>query len=99
MLTQDIPADTSGKPSGRDDAIDLSAYLARIRYTGPLRPTPDVLAKLIERHMATIPFEAIDVMLGRGINLSPERVDRKLLARRRGGYCFGTRSPPLPLTV
>ena len=88
MLTQDIPADTSGKPSGRDDAIDLSAYLARIGYAGPLRPTPDVLAELIERHMATIPFEAIDVMLGRGIDLSPERVDRKLLARRRGGYCF-----------
>ena len=30
MLTQDIPADTSGKPTGRDDAIDLSAYLARM---------------------------------------------------------------------
>ena len=88
MLTQDIPTDTIGKPTGRDDAIDLSAYLARIGYTGPLRPTPDVLAELIERHMATIPFEAIDVMLGRGIELSPERVDRKLLARRRGGYCF-----------
>jgi arylamine N-acetyltransferase len=38
--------------------------------------------------MATIPFEAIDVMLGRGIDLSPEAVDGKLLAKRRGGYCF-----------
>src|SRR4051794_40517364 len=88
MSTQDAPADIGRQPANRDDAIDLSSYLARIGYTGPLRPTPDVLAGFIERHMATIPFEAIDVMLGRGINLSPESVDGKLLAKRRGGYCF-----------
>ena len=80
--------DIGRQPAGRDDAIDLSSYLERIGYTGPLRPTPDVLTGLIERHTATIPFEAIDVMLGRGIDLSPESVDGKLLAKRRGGYCF-----------
>ena len=72
MSTQDTPDGIGGQTAGREDAIDLSSYLARIGYTGPLRPTPDVLAGLIERHMATIPFEAIDVMLGRGIDLSPE---------------------------
>jgi arylamine N-acetyltransferase len=87
MSTKDTPDAIGGQTAGRD-AIDLSSYLARIGYTGPLRPTPDVLAGLIERHMAAIPFEAIDVMLGRGINLSPEAVDGKLLAKRRGGYCF-----------
>jgi uncharacterized protein (DUF934 family) len=77
MSTKDTPDGIGKQPAGRDDAIDLSAYLTRIGYAGPLRPTPDVLTGLIERHMATIPFEAIDVMLGRGIDLSPEQVDGK----------------------
>jgi arylamine N-acetyltransferase len=88
MSIQNTPADLGGRQAGREDAIDLPAYLARTGYTGPLRPTPDVLGELIERHMATIPFEAVDVMLDRGIDLGPASIDRKLLAGRRGGYCF-----------
>ena len=49
MSIQDAPADIGGKPVACDDAINLSAYLARIGYAGPLRPTPDVLTGLIER--------------------------------------------------
>ena len=79
MSTKDTPDAIGGQTAGRD-AIDLSSYLARIGYTGPLRPTPEVLTELIERHMAAIPFEAINVMLGRGIDLSPDAVDGKLLA-------------------
>lgn len=70
------------------DAIDLDAYLGRVGYAGPRAATPDVLTALVERHMAAIPFEAIDVMLGRGVDLAPAAVDRKLLDGRRGGYCF-----------
>jgi arylamine N-acetyltransferase len=88
MSIQNTPADLGGRQAGREDAIDLPTYLARTGYTGPLRPTPDVLGELIERHMATIPFEAVDVMLDRGIDLGPASIDRKLLAGRRGGYCF-----------
>jgi arylamine N-acetyltransferase len=71
-----------------DDEVDLDAYLDRIGHDGPLAPTLDVLETIVERHMAAIPFEAIDVMLGRGVDLKPAAVDRKLLAGRRGGYCF-----------
>ncbi len=39
-------------------------------------------------HVHTIPFENLDVLLGRGISLDPAAVDRKLLHDRRGGYCF-----------
>ena len=88
MSIQDTPACTGNQTNGREDASDLPAYLTRTGYTGPLRPTPDVLGELIERHMATIPFEAVDVMLDRGVDLSPASIDRKLLAGRRGGYCF-----------
>jgi N-hydroxyarylamine O-acetyltransferase len=68
--------------------IDLPAYLERIGYAGPLEPDPNLLAEFVQRHMATIPFEVVDVMLGRGVELVPAAVDRKLLTGRRGGYCF-----------
>ncbi|WP_337177079.1 arylamine N-acetyltransferase [Paludisphaera sp.] len=71
-----------------DDSVDLDAYLGRVGYDGPREPTPGVLRALVERHMAAIPFEAIDVLLGRGVDLTPAAVDRKLIDGRRGGYCF-----------
>lgn len=69
-------------------AVDLPAYCKRIGYGGPLEPTLDVLRALHELHIAAIPFEAIDVLHGRGVDLSPDIVDAKLLTGRRGGYCF-----------
>ena len=68
--------------------VDLDAYCARVGYDGPREPTLGVLQTLHRLHPATIPFEAIDVQLGRGINLDPAAIDAKLIAARRGGYCF-----------
>lgn len=68
--------------------VDLDAYFERIGYSGPAEPTLDVLRALHQLHPAAIPFEAIDVLLGRGIDISPEAVDAKLIERRRGGYCY-----------
>jgi N-hydroxyarylamine O-acetyltransferase len=68
--------------------VDLGAYFGRIGYSGPAEPTLDVLRALIELHPAAIPFEAIDVLLDRGIDISPQAVDAKLITRRRGGYCY-----------
>jgi len=69
-------------------AVDLAAYCARIGYAGPLEPTLATLRALQERHPAAIAFEAIDVLLDHGIDIAPEAVDAKLIARRRGGYCY-----------
>lgn len=68
--------------------LDLDAYCTRIGYDGPREPTLDALRVLQARHIASIPFEAIDVYVGHGIDLTPDAVDDKLLRRRRGGYCF-----------
>ena len=68
--------------------IDLAAYGARIGYAGPLTPTLATLRALQALHAAAIPFEAIDVLLDRGVDLAPAAVDAKLIAARRGGYCF-----------
>lgn len=80
--------EAGGESGEREDGPDLSTYLSRLEYTGPLTPTVELLETLVARHMATIPFEAIDVMLGQGVALNPAIMDRKMLDEGRGGYCF-----------
>lgn len=68
--------------------FDLPAYLGRIGLRA--RPPADAegLAIVQRAHRLTIPFENLDIALGRGIGLDPDRVFDKLVTRRRGGYCF-----------
>lgn len=68
--------------------FDLDAYLARIGYAGPRRPSYATLAGVLRAHVASIPFESFDVLLGRPIRLDPEGLQAKMVAARRGGYCF-----------
>ena len=69
-------------------AVDLDAYLARIGYVGPRAPVRDTLAGILRAQVQTIPFENLDVLLGRPIRTDAESVVRKLAHDRRGGYCF-----------
>jgi N-hydroxyarylamine O-acetyltransferase len=39
-------------------------------------------------HPLAIPFETLDALCGRPILLDPESLQKKLIAERRGGYCF-----------
>lgn len=68
--------------------LNLDAYLARIGYNGPRTPTLAVLAELQRRHVYTIPFENLDVLLGRPIRLDLPSIEQKIVQGRRGGYCF-----------
>lgn len=69
-------------------SFDLDSYLARIRL--PARPTVDGygLVALQRAHRLSIPFENIDVALGRGIAIDSAAVFGKLVTAGRGGYCF-----------
>lgn len=70
------------------DAFDLGAYLARIGASRPLAASLEALRALHQAHAAAIPFENLDVLLGRPIRLDLDALQAKLVARRRGGYCF-----------
>lgn len=70
------------------DRLDLDAYLRRIGYDGPLAPTVDALHVLHRAHAGAIPFENLDIIMGRGISLSLDDIQDKLVRRPRGGYCF-----------
>jgi N-hydroxyarylamine O-acetyltransferase len=51
-------------------------------------PTLKTLRDLHAAHVYAIPFENLDILLGRGIDLDLESLQAKLVGRRRGGYCF-----------
>jgi N-hydroxyarylamine O-acetyltransferase len=68
--------------------VDLDAYCARIEYDGPRAPTLAVLRELHRRHPAAIPFEGIEVLLGRDVPLDTASLQAKLIIGGRGGYCF-----------
>jgi len=87
-----MPIDAVATPNSRDewttDQLDLDAYLDRIGHTGPLTAEAATLAALHRAHVAAIPFENLDVILGRGISVALPDVQRKLVEARRGGYCY-----------
>lgn len=68
--------------------MDLTTYAARTGYTGDFAPTLDTLRELHFAHATHIPFENLDVLLGRPIRLDPEGLWEKMVLGRRGGYCF-----------
>jgi N-hydroxyarylamine O-acetyltransferase len=70
------------------ERLDLDAYLRRVGHDGDTAPTVETLAALHRAHLAAIPFENLDVVLGRGIAVDLDSVQAKLVERRRGGYCY-----------
>ncbi|MGH8199856.1 MAG: arylamine N-acetyltransferase family protein [Steroidobacteraceae bacterium] len=78
----------SARPSSGKDAIDLDRYLARVGFRGRPRADLETLRALTALHPAAIPFEAVDVFLGRPVDLSPGAIQAKLVDAGRGGYCF-----------
>ncbi|MCB9880127.1 MAG: arylamine N-acetyltransferase [Planctomycetes bacterium] len=68
----------------------LRRYLARVGLaeaaTGDA--TAAQLAALHEAHLRAIPFENLEIHLGRPMRLEPEALFADLADRRRGGYCF-----------
>jgi N-hydroxyarylamine O-acetyltransferase len=66
----------------------LPLYLQRIGLDR--RPTIDAegLRRMHSAQVFSIPFENIDIHLGRPISLKQEDLIAKILDRERGGYCF-----------
>ncbi|MBU8814552.1 arylamine N-acetyltransferase [Mycolicibacterium goodii] len=69
--------------------MDLSGYLTRIGFDGPVRADLDTLSAIVAAHNRSIPFENLDPVLGIPVaDLSAEALTAKLVGRRRGGYCY-----------
>lgn len=68
--------------------LDLPAYLSRIGLAEPPEPSLAGVIALMEGHLSAIPFENLDVRLGRPIRLDLPSLENKLVRGGRGGYCF-----------
>jgi N-hydroxyarylamine O-acetyltransferase len=78
--------------------MDVQAYLLRINYQGPMtpgndlagidRPNSDLLRALHRAHLFTVPFENLDISLGREIICDETRILHKIVNEHRGGFCY-----------
>ena len=67
--------------------LEFNEYLKRIRVAD-CKSTLNDLTKLQQSHMQNIPFENLDVIARRKINLDFENLFTKIVQEGRGGYCF-----------
>ena len=68
--------------------MDVAAYLARIGAPVPGAVDVASLAGLHHAHLLRVPFENLDVHLGRPIRLDVAALHRKVVGERRGGFCY-----------
>src|SRR5207237_7019105 len=73
-----------GRPRRVGPRALIDRYLARVGLDG----SDLSLATLHRAHVEHIPYENLDVRLGREIRLDVDSLVDKLVDRRRGGYCY-----------
>ncbi|MEU8135811.1 arylamine N-acetyltransferase family protein [Streptodolium elevatio] len=67
----------------------LDGYLALLGVARPEgAPDAALLAELQRRHLIAVPFENLDIHLGRPIRLVEDELVAKVVDRRRGGFCY-----------
>ena len=66
----------------------LDRYLQRIGHFGAHEASLPVLQALHRLHPQAISFENLDPFLGLPVRLEEAAVEAKLVAGRRGGYCY-----------
>jgi len=70
-----------------DHPLRLDAYLKRIHYDGQLTASVETLCRLHRAQVMSIPFENLNLFMGRPIQLDPASIVAKLIGEHRGGYC------------
>ena len=68
--------------------MELTAYLDRIAFRGNPRPELPTLGALLRAHALSVPFENLDVQLGRPLGTDPAEAYEKIVLGRRGGWCY-----------
>ena len=68
--------------------MDYIQYLQRLQVNKTENPSSSFLSKLQEQHLLTVPFENLDIHQGNKIVLEEDRIYEKIVACRRGGFCY-----------
>ena len=67
--------------------MDIDAYLARIGYSGSREPSLETLTGMQRSHRLAVPFESLDIHIGRRLSIDADDLFEKIVRRRRGGWC------------
>ena len=68
--------------------MNVDAYFERIDYRGPRAPTAETLCRLQVAHLLAVPFENLSIHAGEPVVLDDDSLYEKVVARRRGGFCY-----------
>jgi N-hydroxyarylamine O-acetyltransferase len=74
--------------NGRKLPDVVTRYLARLGLSASPGPTVPGLVELHRRHMHTVPYENLAIMLGRPDSTDPEETLERIAAGGNAGYCF-----------
>ena len=66
----------------------LQPYLERIGFDREPLADVDTLRALLRAHVCSVPFENLDVQLGRPVTTAVEHAYDKIVMARRGGWCY-----------
>lgn len=81
-------AEPSASPRGGTAPPSVDAYLARIGSGRPGRADAAALRELQLRHLLSVPFENLSIHLGEPLVLEDAPLLEKIVAARRGGFCY-----------
>jgi arylamine N-acetyltransferase len=68
--------------------MDVAGYLRRLDIDDPGPPTAANLDALHRAQVERIPYEAIEIQLGRPTTVDPHESAHRIVAHHRGGYCY-----------
>ena len=68
--------------------MNLELYLKRVQYHDALEPTLAVLNAVQRAHLKAIPYENLNIHLGRELPLGATQAFEKIVVNGRGGWCY-----------
>ncbi len=68
--------------------MKIEEYLERIEFLGEIAPSIETLGQLHKKHLFSVPFENLNIPLGRPIKLDLAGIYSKIVVERRGGFCY-----------
>lgn len=67
---------------------EIKAYLHRIGFSDSPNIDTQTLHRLHALHVQNVPFETLDILENKPFNLDYKSLFKKIVVRRRGGYCY-----------
>jgi N-hydroxyarylamine O-acetyltransferase len=68
--------------------MDINKYLKRIKVNSDIKPDLETLRCLHRQHIYNVPFENLDIHLGKKIVLEKDKLLHKIIEEDRGGFCY-----------